>query len=37
MEEYRAVYKCRLCGEEFETARTGEVFAMTINTVLSVG
>lgn len=23
MAEYRAIYKCRMCGEEFEDGRTG--------------
>lgn len=27
MSEYRAIYKCRLCGEEFEDGRGGDEIA----------
>lgn len=34
--EYRAIYKCRLCGEEFEDCVTGEELAQVINIALVV-
>lgn len=33
---YRAIYKCRLCGEEFKYCQTGEEIAQTANMVLTV-
>ena len=36
MSEYRAIYKCRLCGEEFEDVRTGRDIAYMGATVLTV-
>ena len=34
--EYRAIYKCRLCGEEFEEGETGDIIAMTCTVALTV-
>lgn len=32
MSEYRAIYKCRLCGEEFVDGRTGKTISyMSVN------
>lgn len=36
MSEYRAIYKCRLCGEEFEDARMGRDIAYRGAVVLIV-
>ena len=36
MSEYKAIYKCRLCGEEFEDFTTGEELAQAINMALAV-
>ena len=36
MSEYRAIYKCRLCGEEFEDARMGRDIAYMGAAVLTV-
>lgn len=36
MSEYRAIYKCRLCGEEFEDARMGKDIAYMGAAVLTV-
>ena len=36
MAEWRAIYKCRLCGEIFEDGVTGEGNACAINVALSV-
>lgn len=35
-EEYKAIYKCRLCGEEFEDCTTGEDIVQAVNVALSV-
>lgn len=34
--EYRAVYRCRLCGEEFEDCTVGEDLAQAVNMALVV-
>ena len=34
MSEYRAIYKCRLCGEEFEDGRTSAENAQIITCML---
>lgn len=34
--EYKAIYKCRLCGGEFEDCTTGEDIAQAINVALPV-
>lgn len=34
--EYKAIYKCRLCGEKFEDCTTGEDIAQAINLALAV-
>ncbi len=36
MTEYRAIYKCRMCGEEFEDARMGKDIAYMGAAVLTV-
>ena len=36
MREYRAIYKCRLCGEEFEDGETGDIIAMACTVALNV-
>lgn len=36
MAEYKAVYKCRLCGELFEEGITGEGNAEAVNVALTV-
>lgn len=36
MSEYRAIYKCRLCGEEFEDGTTSGENAQIITCMLSV-
>lgn len=36
MPEYRAIYKCRLCGEEFEDGGTGDIIAMACTVALTV-
>ena len=36
MTEYRAIYKCRLCGEEFEDGRAGKDIAYMAAAVLTV-
>lgn len=36
MTEYRAIYKCRLCGEEFEDGKIGEDIARMGVSVLTV-
>lgn len=33
---YQAVYKCRLCGEEFKDCTTGEEIAQAANIALAV-
>ena len=35
-DEYMAIYKCRLCGKEFEYCRTGEIVAQALTVALSV-
>lgn len=34
--EYKAIYKCRLCGKEFEYCRAGEVIAQALTVALAV-
>lgn len=34
--EYKAIYKCRLCGEKFEDGTTGEAIAQAVNVAISV-
>ena len=34
MTEYRAIYKCRLCGEEFVSAITGSAYIVIKNMVI---
>lgn len=36
MSEYKAIYKCRLCGEEFEVCRTSCANAQMITCILGV-
>lgn len=36
MSEYQAIYKCRLCGEEFEEGTTGDIIAMACTVALTV-
>ena len=36
MPEYRAIYKCRMCGEEYLDAVTGETVAMALTVALTV-
>ncbi len=36
MPEYRAIYKCRMCGEEYSYAVTGEMVAMALTFALTV-
>lgn len=36
MAKYQAIYKCRLCGEEFVDGTTGEGIAMAVNIALTV-
>ena len=36
MPEYRAIYKCRMCGEEYSDAVTGEMVAMALTVALTV-
>lgn len=36
MSEYRAIYKCRLCGEEFEEGETGDLIAIACTVALTV-
>lgn len=36
MTEYRAIYKCRLCGEEIDYGGAGEILAISITTSLAV-
>lgn len=36
MPEYRAIYKCRLCGEEFDDGRAGKDIAYMAAAVLTV-
>lgn len=36
MTEYQAIYKCRLCGEEFEEGTTGDIIAMACTVALTV-
>lgn len=36
MSEYRSIYRCRLCGEEFEEGETGDIIAMTCTVALTV-
>lgn len=36
MPEYRAIYKCRMCGEEYSDAATGEMVAMALTVALTV-
>ena len=36
MAEYKAIYKCCLCGEEFEDFTTREELAQAINMALAV-
>lgn len=33
---YQAIYKCRLCREEFKDCKTGEEIAQAVNVALSV-
>lgn len=35
-EDYKAIYKCRLCGEEFEDCTTGEPLAMALTMALAI-
>lgn len=36
MSEYRAIYKCRLCGKEFVHCKTKEYTAMSLTVALTV-
>lgn len=36
MAEYRAIYKCRMCGEEYLDAVTGEMVAMASTVALTI-
>lgn len=36
MLEFRAIYKCRMCGEEYSDAVTGEMVAMALTVALTV-
>lgn len=36
MSEFRAIYKCRMCGEEYSDAVTGEMVAMALTVALTV-
>lgn len=36
MSEYRAIYKCRMCGEEYSDAVSGEMVAMALTVALTV-
>lgn len=37
MPEYRAIYKCRLCGEEYIEGRTGAAIAMKETVLIADG
>lgn len=37
MSEYRAIYKCRLCGEEFEENKVNRNIAHAITVIFGVG
>ncbi|WP_373216557.1 hypothetical protein [Ruminococcus sp. 5_1_39BFAA] len=36
MAEYQAIYKCRLCGEEYSGGRTGAAIAISETTKIAV-
>lgn len=36
MSEYRSIYKCRMCGEEYLDAVTGEIVAMALTVALTI-